>query len=69
MILSLILRATHWWPMANSIKDLSYNLVFHLSPEKKNSRQIHWHIEVYPITDAWSGLRTWLRNFPKQIIS
>ena len=26
------------------------------SPEKKNSRQIHWHIEIYPITKSWSGL-------------
>ena len=38
------------------IKDVSFNLAFHLSPEKKNSRQIHWHIEVYPITGNWSGL-------------
>ena len=53
--LSLILRAT-LGGLTNSIKDISYNLVFHLSPEKKNSRQIHWHIEVYPLTDAWSGL-------------
>ena len=30
--------------------------LFHLSPEKKNSRQIHWHIEIYPITKSWSGL-------------
>ena len=53
--LSLILRAT-LGGLTASIKDISYNLVFHLSPEKKNSRQIHWHIEVYPLTDAWSGL-------------
>lgn len=53
--LSLILRAT-LGGLTESIKNLSYNLVFHLSPEKKNSRQIHWHIEVYPITDSWSGL-------------
>ncbi|GFN41390.1 MAG: hypothetical protein YK1312THETA_1070001 [Marine Group I thaumarchaeote] len=53
--LSLILRAT-LGGLSKSIKNLSYNLVFHLSPEKKNSRQIHWHIEVYPITDPWSGL-------------
>ncbi len=53
--LSLILRST-LGGLVKSIKDLSYNLVFHLSPEKKNSRQIHWHIEVYPITDPWSGL-------------
>ena len=34
----------------------SFNLIFHLSPEKKNSRQIHWHIEVYPQLHNWSGL-------------
>jgi UDPglucose--hexose-1-phosphate uridylyltransferase len=34
----------------------SFNLVFHLSPEKKNSRQIHWHIEIYPQLKALTGL-------------
>ena len=53
--LSLILRST-LGGVSKHIKDLSYNLVFHLSPEKKNSRQIHWHIEVYPLTNSWSGL-------------
>ncbi len=53
--LSLILRAT-LGGLTKTIKNLSFNLVFHLSPEKKNSRQIHWHIEVYPITEPWSGL-------------
>jgi len=53
--LSLILRST-LGGLGKCIKDVSFNFVFHLSPEKKNSRQIHWHIEVYPITDAWSGL-------------
>lgn len=53
--LSLILRAT-LGGLDKTIKNLSYNIVFHLSPEKKNSRQIHWHIEVYPITKAMSGL-------------
>ena len=52
---SLILRAT-LGGLANAVKDLAFNLVFHLSPEKKNNRQIHWHIEVYPITHHWSGL-------------
>ena len=45
--LSLILRAT-LGGLTKEIKDVSFNLAFHLSPEKKNSRQIHWHIEVYP---------------------
>jgi len=52
---SLILRAA-LGGLRKEIKDVSFNLAFHLSPEKKNSRQIHWHIEVYPITGNWSGL-------------
>ena len=50
--LSLILRSTLRWLDLNKSKIYHYNLVFHLSPEKKNSRQIHWHIEVYPLTDS-----------------
>ena len=53
--LSLILRAT-LGGLSATVKNVSYNLVFHLSPEKKNTRQIHWHIEIYPITKSWSGL-------------
>ena len=52
---SLILRATLGGLMS-AVKDTAFNLVFHLSPEKKNNRQIHWHIEVYPITHHSSGL-------------
>lgn len=53
--LSLILRAT-LGGLTKTIKNVSYSIVFHLSPEKKNSKQIHWHIRVYPITKPWSGL-------------
>jgi UDPglucose--hexose-1-phosphate uridylyltransferase len=53
--LALMLRAT-LGGMSKALKDSPFNLVFHLSPEKKNSRQIHWHIEVYPQISAWSGL-------------
>ncbi|MBA0909115.1 MAG: galactose-1-phosphate uridylyltransferase [Nitrosarchaeum sp.] len=53
--LSLILRST-LGGLSKTVKDVSYSLAFHLSPEKKNSRQIHWHIEVYPITQPWTGL-------------
>ena len=52
---SLILRST-LGGLTKAVKDVSFNLAFHLSPEKKNSKQIHWHIEVYPITGNWSGL-------------
>ncbi len=53
--LALILRAT-LGGMSNALKGAPFNLVFHLSPEKKNSRQIHWHLEVYPQLGTWSGL-------------
>ena len=53
--LALILRAT-LGGLSNSIKGVSFNMAFHLSPEKKNSKQIHWHVEVYPQTTQWSGL-------------
>ena len=53
--LALILRAT-LGGLSNSIKDVSFCIAFHLSPEKKNSKQIHWHVEIYPITSSWSGL-------------
>ena len=53
--LALMMRAT-LGGMSKALKDVPFNLVFHLSPEKKNSRQIHWHIEVYPQLSIWSGL-------------
>jgi UDPglucose--hexose-1-phosphate uridylyltransferase len=53
--LALMMRAT-LGGMAKALKEAPFNLVFHLSPEKKNSRQIHWHIEVYPQISTWSGL-------------
>lgn len=53
--LALMMRAT-LGGMSKALKDAPFNMVFHLSPEKKNSRQIHWHIEVYPQLGTWSGL-------------
>jgi UDPglucose--hexose-1-phosphate uridylyltransferase len=53
--LALIIRAT-LGGLSNCTKNSAYNIAFHLSPEKKNSKQIHWHIEVYPQTTPWSGL-------------
>jgi UDPglucose--hexose-1-phosphate uridylyltransferase len=53
--LALMMRAT-LGGMSKALNEVAFNLVFHLSPEKKNSRQIHWHIEVYPQLKKWSGL-------------
>lgn len=52
--LALILRAT-LGGMRNTTGGASFNIAFHLSPEKKNSRQIHWHVEVYPAIKKWMG--------------
>ncbi len=53
--LSLMMRAT-LGGLASTVKGISFSFAFHLSPEKKNSRQIHWHIEVYPVTKPLSGI-------------
>ncbi len=68
--LSLIIRST-LGGLSKTLKNVSFSIVFHLSPEKKNTRQIHWHIEIYPITKPWSGLERgygiFLNNiFPEQ---
>jgi UDPglucose--hexose-1-phosphate uridylyltransferase len=38
------------------LKNPSYNIAFHISSEKKTTKQIHWHIEVYPQIVKWAGL-------------
>lgn len=53
--LAMILRCT-LGGMSKSLKNPAFNLVFHLSSEKKSTRQIHWHIEVYPQVNSSSGI-------------
>jgi UDPglucose--hexose-1-phosphate uridylyltransferase len=55
MDLAVILRAT-MGGMSKVLGDCSFNLVVHNSSEKKTTKQIHWHIEVYPRVSQWSGL-------------
>jgi UDPglucose--hexose-1-phosphate uridylyltransferase len=53
--LALMLRST----LGGMAKAPDYNgfvMVFHSSSEKKTTKQIHWHIEVYPRNFSWSGL-------------
>ncbi|MEM1524545.1 MAG: DUF4921 family protein [Nitrososphaerales archaeon] len=52
--LAIILRAT-LGGLAKALNNPSFNLVFHTSSEKKATRQIHWHIEVYPQIEKWAG--------------
>lgn len=55
MDLALILRST-LGGLAKVLPGVGFNLVFHSSSEKKTTKQIHWHIEVYPRASDWAGL-------------
>lgn len=52
--LALILRST-LGGFAKVSNDAAFNLVFHISSEKKTTKQIHWHIEIYPQLSKASG--------------
>lgn len=53
--LSLLLRST-LGGMSKVLGDCGFNLVIHSSSEKKTTKQIHWHIEVFPRLSSWAGL-------------
>ncbi len=55
MDLSLLLRST-LGGMSKVLDDCGFNLVIHSSSEKKTTKQIHWHVEVYPRVSKWAGL-------------
>ncbi len=55
MDLALMLRST-LGGMAKALDSPSFTMVFHSSSEKKTTKQIHWHIEVYPKRGHWTGL-------------
>jgi UDPglucose--hexose-1-phosphate uridylyltransferase len=55
MDLALMLRST-LGGMARALDTQTFNMVFHSSSEKKTTKQIHWHIEVFPRRPLWTGL-------------
>jgi UDPglucose--hexose-1-phosphate uridylyltransferase len=55
MDLALMLRST-LGGAAKALDSMNFVMVFHSSSEKKTTKQIHWHIEVYPRKTSWSGL-------------
>ena len=67
--LAMILRAT-MGALGSVLNDPSFNLVFHISSEKKTTKQIHWHIEVYPQVTKWAGLEkgsgVYINPFPPE---
>jgi UDPglucose--hexose-1-phosphate uridylyltransferase len=42
--------------LGSTVGDIPFNLVFHISPEKRTTKQLHWHIEVYPRLTSYAGL-------------
>jgi UDPglucose--hexose-1-phosphate uridylyltransferase len=55
MDLALMLRST-LGGMARALDTQTFVMVLHSSSEKKTTKQIHWHIEVYPRRVQLSGL-------------
>jgi len=55
MDLAKIVRAT-LGALAKIFNFPSFNLIIHTSPEKKITKKIDWHIEVYPVTRPWGEL-------------
>jgi UDPglucose--hexose-1-phosphate uridylyltransferase len=55
MDLALLLRST-LGGMSKILGDCGFNLVIHSSSEKKTTKQIHWHIEVFPRISNWAAL-------------
>ncbi|MFQ5940105.1 MAG: DUF4921 family protein [Nitrososphaerales archaeon] len=52
--LAMMLRST-LGGLCRTLKDIYFNLAFHISPEKKNNVMVHWRIEVYPQISNWAG--------------
>ena len=55
MDLALMLRST-LGGLSKALDSPSFTMVFHSSSEKKTTKQIHWHIEVFPKRERWTGL-------------
>jgi UDPglucose--hexose-1-phosphate uridylyltransferase len=68
--LALMLRST-LGGMAKALGNPDFSLIFHNSSEKKTTKQIHWHIEVFPRIDKLSGLEIgtgiYLNKVPPEI--
>ena len=53
--LATMLRST-LGALSTVLHEPAFNMGFHISSEKKTTKQIHWHIEVYPQVIKWAGL-------------
>ncbi|MEM2154081.1 MAG: DUF4921 family protein [Nitrososphaeria archaeon] len=42
--------------LGSVLGNIPFNMIFHISPEKKTTKLLHWHIEVYPRLTTYAGL-------------
>ncbi|MCP8305158.1 MAG: DUF4921 family protein [archaeon] len=64
--LILILRST-LSGLSSALNDPPFSMVFHISSEKKTTRQLHWHIEVYPQITKWNGFERGTHTYINQV--
>ena len=53
--LGTILRST-LGGLVRMLNGTRFSMAFHFSPERKNTRQMHWHLEVYPASQPPTAL-------------
>ena len=64
--LALILRCT-LGGMSKGLNAPAFNLAFHFSSEKKTTRQLHWHIEIYPQRSKLGALERGMGIYSNQV--
>jgi len=64
--LALILRCT-LGGMSKGLDAPAFNLAFHFSSEKKTTRQLHWHIEIYPQKNKLGALEKGMGVYINQV--
>ncbi|MEM2955907.1 MAG: DUF4921 family protein [Nitrososphaerales archaeon] len=64
--LALTLRST-LGGLSNVLNDPSYSMIFHISSEKKTTRQLHWHIEIYPQHKRLNGFEIGTKTYINQL--
>ncbi|MCP8317638.1 MAG: DUF4921 family protein [archaeon] len=63
--LALILRST-LGGLSSALNEPPFSMIFHISSEKKTTRQLHWHIEVYPQIKRWDGFERGTNTYISQ---
>ncbi len=64
--LVLILRST-LSGLSSVLSDPPYSIVFHISSEKKTTRQLHWHLKIFPQIRKWTGFEKGTHTYINQV--